>query len=70
MTAGRSELDTSLITGETLPRPVAGGDSVFAGTLNLGAPLTVEVTAVGEGTLVGGNRAPDGATPNSGGPVM
>lgn len=52
VTAGRSELDTSLITGESLPRPVAGGDPVFAGTLNLGAPLTVEVTAVGEGTLL------------------
>jgi Cu2+-exporting ATPase len=52
VTAGRSELDTSLITGESLPRPVEGGDPVFAGTLNLGAPLTVEVTAVGEGTLL------------------
>jgi hypothetical protein len=52
VTAGRSELDTSLITGESLPRPVAGGDPVFAGTLNLGAPLTVAVTAVGEGTLL------------------
>jgi len=52
VTAGRSELDTSLITGESLPRAVEGGDPVFAGTLNLGAPLTVEVTAVGEGTLL------------------
>ncbi|HEX9770229.1 MAG TPA: heavy metal translocating P-type ATPase [Kiloniellales bacterium] len=52
VTAGRSELDASLITGESLPRPVAAGDRVFAGTLNLGAPLTVAVTAVGEGTLL------------------
>jgi Cu2+-exporting ATPase len=50
--AGRSELDTSLITGESLPRAAGVGDRVFAGTLNLGAPLTVEVTAVGEGTLL------------------
>ncbi len=50
--AGRSELDTSLITGETLPQPAGVGDRVFAGTLNLGAPLTLEVTAVGEGTLL------------------
>ncbi len=50
--AGRSELDTSLITGETLPRAVAVGEQVFAGTLNLGAPITLEVSATGEGTLL------------------
>jgi Cu2+-exporting ATPase len=49
---GRSELDTSLITGETLPAPAQTGDPVFAGTLNLTAPLTLEVTAVGEDTLL------------------
>jgi Cu2+-exporting ATPase len=50
--AGLSEVDTSLITGETLPRPVRPGDRVFAGTLNLAAPLRLEVTAVGERTLL------------------
>ncbi|MDH3918304.1 MAG: heavy metal translocating P-type ATPase, partial [Rhodospirillales bacterium] len=50
--AGRSELDTSLITGETLPAPTQPDDPVFAGTLNLTAPLTLEVTAVGEDTLL------------------
>ncbi len=49
---GRSEIDSSLITGETLPRPVHVGETVFAGTLNLAAPLTLEVTAVGEGTIL------------------
>jgi Cu2+-exporting ATPase len=49
---GVSELDTSLITGESLPRPVRPGDPVFAGTLNLGAPLRLEVSAVGDGTLL------------------
>ena len=49
---GRSEVDSSLITGETLPRPVRIGETVFAGTLNLAAPLTLEVTAVGEGTIL------------------
>ncbi len=49
---GQSELDTSLITGETLPRTVGPGDQVFAGTLNQGAPLKLEVTAVGEDTLL------------------
>jgi Cu2+-exporting ATPase len=50
--AGGSELDASLITGETLPEAVGVGGRVFAGTLNLGAPLTLEVTAVGENTLL------------------
>ena len=49
---GQGELDTSLITGETLPRPAAPGTQVFSGTLNLSAPLTLEVTAVGEDTLL------------------
>ncbi len=52
VSAGRSELDASLITGESLPAAVARGDRVFAGTLNLGAPLTLEVSAVGEATLL------------------
>jgi len=50
--AGRSEVDTGLITGETVPRAVQPGDPVFAGTLNLGAPLRLEAKATGEGTLL------------------
>ncbi|MCX8100110.1 MAG: heavy metal translocating P-type ATPase [Geminicoccaceae bacterium] len=49
---GRGELDTSLVTGETVPQPVEPGARVFAGTLNLGPPLRVRVAAVGEGTLL------------------
>ncbi|MGD9510849.1 MAG: heavy metal translocating P-type ATPase [Geminicoccaceae bacterium] len=49
---GAGELDTSLITGETLPQRVAPGERVFAGTINLGPPLRVRVTAIGEGTLL------------------
>ncbi len=52
VTAGTSDVDTSLINGETVPAPVAPGTDVFAGTLNLSAPLTVEVGAVGEDTLL------------------
>jgi Cu2+-exporting ATPase len=52
VSSGESELDNSLITGETLPAAARPGEPVFAGTLNLGAPLTLEVTAVGEGTLL------------------
>jgi Cu2+-exporting ATPase len=49
---GASELDTSLITGETVPQRVATGERVFAGTINLGVPLRLRVRAVGEGTLL------------------
>ena len=50
--AGISELDTSAITGETVPRRVDLGEQVFAGTINLGPPLEVAVKAAGEGTLL------------------
>lgn len=49
---GRSDVDTSLLTGETTPTPVTSGDAVFAGTLNLSGPLRLTVGAVGEGTLL------------------
>ncbi len=49
---GRSEADVSLITGEAEPAPLDLGDQVFAGTLNMAAPVEIEVTAVGEGTLL------------------
>lgn len=52
ITTGRSEIDASLVTGESLPRPAGPGDEVFAGTLNLGAPLQVEVTSAGDDTLL------------------
>jgi Cu2+-exporting ATPase len=50
--SGESEIDSSLITGETVPSAVAPGGAVFAGTLNLAAPLRLRVTAVGENTLL------------------
>ena len=49
---GLSDLDTSLLTGETLPTSARPGDRVFAGTLNLSAPLRLTVAAVGEHTLL------------------
>jgi Cu2+-exporting ATPase len=50
--SGRSELDTQIITGESLPEAVDVGAKVFAGAVNLGAPLKVTVKAAGEGTLL------------------
>jgi len=49
---GASSLDTSLINGESVPIPAEPGTPVFAGTLNLSAPLQIEITAVGEDTLL------------------
>jgi P-type Cu2+ transporter len=49
---GTSELDRSMITGETLPETVSPGCGVHAGTLNLGAPIRVRVTATGADTFL------------------
>jgi len=49
---GRSEVDTALITGETVPQAVEPGDRVYAGTTNISAPLRLRVTAAGEDTLL------------------
>ncbi len=50
--SGASEIDTSLITGETLPQVAQIGDAVFAGTLNLTSPFEVMVTARDDKTLL------------------
>ncbi len=50
---GRSDVDLSLISGETVPEPVGPGDSVFAGTLNQTGPISLSITAVGDDTLLG-----------------
>ena len=49
---GRSEIDSSLVTGETRPAAVAMGGNVYAGTLNLTGTIRVRVSAAEEGTLL------------------
>ncbi len=44
---GRSSLDTSAITGESIPVEVAPGDEVWAGAINTTGVLEVETTAAG-----------------------
>ncbi len=44
---GRSSLDTSAITGESIPVEVAPGDEVSAGSITVAGALTVEATAAG-----------------------
>lgn len=49
---GRSDIDQSLVTGETLPQSVDVGATVYAGTLNLSGALRLRVTAAEHGTLL------------------
>ncbi len=49
---GISDIDTSLITGESVPAAARPGERVFAGTINLTAPLRLAVTGIGDDTLL------------------
>jgi len=49
---GASQLDESLITGETERRSVACGDQVYAGSLNYDGALTIRVEAANGATLL------------------
>jgi Cu2+-exporting ATPase len=50
---GSSELNISLLSGESRPVSVTSGSRVYAGTENLSSRLLVEVTGTGEDTRVG-----------------
>lgn len=50
--AGSSDLDASLITGESQPSPAGPGSQVYAGILNLTGSVEVETTGTGERTLL------------------
>jgi Cu2+-exporting ATPase len=50
---GDSDVDVSLLSGESRAVRVGVGDRVAAGSLNLSAPIRVEVEAAGEATRVG-----------------
>jgi Cu2+-exporting ATPase len=49
---GRSQIDQSLVTGETMPAAARKGSQIYAGTLNLSGTLRVRVTAAERGTLL------------------
>ncbi|NEA32043.1 copper-translocating P-type ATPase [Streptomyces sp. SID13031] len=51
---GQSEVDESMITGESRPVLRAVGDQVVAGTVATDSALRVQVTAVGENTALAG----------------
>jgi P-type Cu2+ transporter len=50
--SGRSEIDESLITGETMLRSIAPGATVYAGSLNTSGTLTLVVTAAGSRSVL------------------
>ncbi|MDR3071903.1 MAG: cadmium-translocating P-type ATPase [Clostridiales Family XIII bacterium] len=50
--SGYAALDTSALTGESMPRDVGEGDSVLSGSINTNGLLTIQVTKVfGESTV-------------------
>ncbi|MGO9022988.1 MAG: heavy metal translocating P-type ATPase [Beijerinckiaceae bacterium] len=50
--SGRSELDMSLVSGETSPATAEPGTIVYAGTLNYSGVLHIEVTAAAANSLL------------------
>lgn len=52
--SGISSVDEALLTGESRPVAKQAGDSVIAGSVNLDGPLHIEVTGVGENTVLAG----------------
>src|SRR5207253_8115414 len=51
---GSSDVNESMITGESKPVRKAGGDKVIAGTVNASGSLRVEVTGTGDNTALAG----------------
>jgi len=50
--AGRSSVDESLVTGESVPMVREAGEKVIGGTINLDGALTVRATAVGSRSVL------------------
>ena len=73
--SGSSQVDESLLTGESLPVDKLPDDRVVGGSINGGGLLRIETTAVGEDStlarviaLVEGRADPQGAGAAPGGP--
>ncbi|MDA9009100.1 heavy metal translocating P-type ATPase [Alphaproteobacteria bacterium] len=50
--SGLSDIDLSMVTGESLPETVSTNSHLFAGALNLSGVIRMRVTAVGRSTLL------------------
>lgn len=51
---GISDIDTSLITGETVPQRAEAGTKLFSGMINISAPIEIDVSAASEQSLLAG----------------
>jgi Cu2+-exporting ATPase len=49
---GKSEVDNSLITGETIPISIVKGSYVFAGTININESVNIESNKIGTNTVI------------------
>ena len=47
-----ADLNTSLVTGESMPISVSAGERLYAGTINLTAPIEVRVAATSDDSLI------------------
>jgi len=52
VTEGRSFVDESMVTGESMPLPKAAGDQVIGGTVNQGGGLVLRAIRVGRDTML------------------
>lgn len=50
---GESEIDQSVLTGESIPTKVQKGDAVYAGALNIASQLNIKCQTIGEGSRMG-----------------
>lgn len=50
--SGMSDIDTSLVTGETVPQKVEKDTEVFAGTININGTLNIKITSTTGNTLL------------------
>ncbi len=53
ITAGRTSVDESMLTGESKPQPKAAGDAVMAGSVNIDGIIEMRVDVTGTDTTLG-----------------
>lgn len=49
---GETTIDSALVTGETLPQDARAGAHIYAGTINMSAPITARIMKAADDTLL------------------